>query len=54
MDFARLMAPCTVEAFFSSHYEKAFSFNQRGEPGYYNEVLSDHSKLINKVETKTI
>ncbi|MGZ3874479.1 MAG: JmjC domain-containing protein [Mucilaginibacter sp.] len=41
MDFARLIAPCTLEEFFSNHYEKAFLLNQRGEPGYYNEVLSE-------------
>lgn len=41
MDFARLIAPCTLEEFFSNHYEKAFLLNQRGEPGYYDEVLTE-------------
>jgi len=41
MNFAHLVYPCTVEEFFRSHYEKAFLFNQRNQPGYYDDVLND-------------
>jgi hypothetical protein len=41
MNFAHLIQPCTVEQFFRDHYEKAFLFNQRHQPGYYNNVLNE-------------
>lgn len=41
MDFAHLISPCTIKDFFRDHYEKAFFFNQRNQPGYYNNVLNE-------------
>jgi hypothetical protein len=41
MNFARLIAPRTVEDFFLGYYEKNFLLNQRNQPGYYDDVLSE-------------
>jgi len=41
MNFTKLIHPCTVEAFFQDHYEKAFLLNTREEADYYQEILTE-------------
>lgn len=41
MNFAQLIAPCTLEEFFGEYYEQKFLLNQRNQADYYQEVLNE-------------